>query len=89
MTDSVRIHPTSSQTKNETSTPQAQGAMHASPAARIGAVIARERRAAGITQDTLANHLDVTKAAVSTGDLAKRARHRAHSPHSRVLRHLL
>lgn len=72
MTDSVRIHSASSLAKDETGAPQAQGVMHASPAARIGAVIARERRTAGITQDTLANHLDVTKAAVSKWELGVR-----------------
>lgn len=95
MTDSVRIHSTSSQAKNEPCVPQntAQASPAAqdssptksssasqpspttqpSPAARIGAVIARERRAAGITQDALANHLGVTKAAVSKWELGQSA----------------
>ncbi len=79
MTDSVRIHSASPQSAGKAGNSQTQestatsSATHASPAARIGAVIARERRTAGITQDTLANHLDVTKAAVSKWELGQSA----------------
>lgn len=38
----------------------------------IGSVIAERRRAAGVTQDALAQHLGVTKAAVSKWELGVR-----------------
>lgn len=38
----------------------------------IGGVIAERRRAAGVTQDALAQHLGVTKAAVSKWELGVR-----------------
>lgn len=37
----------------------------------IGSVIAERRRAAGVTQDALARHLGVTKAAVSKWELGQ------------------
>ncbi len=53
--------------------PFAQRMPRESAASRIGSVIARNRRHAGITQETLAQYLGVTKAAVSKWELGQSA----------------
>lgn len=53
--------------------PDSKTAPHESPATRIGRVIVRSRRTAGLTQEALASHLGVTKAAVSKWELGQSA----------------